>query len=131
MDLELVLVVPSLSSNLISVSQITEALHYYVIFWPNDCVFEDMVAHQILVYGTRKGRFYDLEENLRRKAFHTGIREANKSVAMLWHRSLGHLSSSYFKKLKPNLFLNFVESEFKYDICELAKKKKHKNFLCP
>lgn len=33
MDLDCVLVVPSLSSNLLSVSQITEALNCYVIFW--------------------------------------------------------------------------------------------------
>lgn len=121
MNLDSVLVVPSLSSNLLSVNQITETLNCYVIFWPTYCVFQDIVTHKILGYGTRRGRLYYLEDSHESQAFHTGVKEVNKSMAMLWHRRLGHLSFGYLKKLKPNLFLNLVESEFKCDICELAK----------
>lgn len=39
MDLDKVLVVPSISSSLLSVSQVTEALNCYVIFGPNDFIF--------------------------------------------------------------------------------------------
>ena len=58
MDLDKVLVVPYLSSNLLSVSQITEALNCYVIFWPNEYVFQDIVTHRILGFGTRHERLY-------------------------------------------------------------------------
>lgn len=124
MDLNTVLVVPSLSSNLLSFSQVTEALNCYVIFWPNDCVFQDIVTHLILGYGTRWGRLYYLEENHRSQALKTGIRQANKSVAWMWHRRLGHLSFTYLRMLKPNLFLNVMENEFKCEVCELAKSKR-------
>ncbi|KAJ9544807.1 hypothetical protein OSB04_024514 [Centaurea solstitialis] len=121
MNLDSVLVVPSLSSNLLSVSQITKALNCYVIFWPNYCVFQDIATHKTLGCGTRKGRLYYLEDDSSSQAFHTRIKEANKSMGMLWHRRLGHLSFGYLKKLKPKLFLNLVESEFKCGICELTK----------
>lgn len=124
MELDTVLVVPSLSSNLLSVSQITEALNCYVIFWPNECVFQDIATHQILGCGTRRGRLYYLEENHRSKAYQTGIKQANKSMALLWHRRLGHLSFSYLKKLKPNLFLSLDDNEFNCGICEMAKNKR-------
>ncbi|CAH9115685.1 unnamed protein product [Cuscuta europaea] len=39
MNLDIVLVVPSLSSNLLSVSQIREALNCCVGFSPNECIF--------------------------------------------------------------------------------------------
>ncbi|GJU66617.1 putative RNA-directed DNA polymerase [Tanacetum coccineum] len=124
LDLNSVLVVPSLSANLLSVSQITKALNCYVIFWPNNCVFQDMTTHQILGYGTRWGRLYYLEENHQIQAHHTRISQANKSMAWLWHLRLGHLSFNYLRKLKPNLFLNIMDSDFKCDTCELAKNKR-------
>ena len=45
MDLDCVLVVPSLSANLLSVSQITEALNCYVIFWPNRSFMYQVSSH--------------------------------------------------------------------------------------
>ncbi|KAL4555898.1 hypothetical protein LXL04_038530 [Taraxacum kok-saghyz] len=119
MELDTVLVVPSLSSNLLSVSQITEALNCYVIFWPNECQLIRSLV--VVLYG---GRLYYLEENHRSKAYQTGIKQANKSMALLWHRRLGHLSFSYLKKLKPNLFLSLDDNEFNCGICEMAKNKR-------
>jgi hypothetical protein len=42
LNLDFVLVVPSLDYNLLSVSQITTALFCVVIFWPELCVFKDI-----------------------------------------------------------------------------------------
>ena len=42
LNLDSVLVVPSLNYNLLSVSQITTALFCVVIFWPEFCVFKDI-----------------------------------------------------------------------------------------
>ena len=42
LNLDYVLVVPSLNYNLLSVSQITTALFCVVIFWPEFCVFKDI-----------------------------------------------------------------------------------------
>ena len=38
-NLDIVLIVPSLSCNLLSVGQITETLNCTVKFWPNYCLF--------------------------------------------------------------------------------------------
>ncbi|KAJ9552232.1 hypothetical protein OSB04_016277 [Centaurea solstitialis] len=124
MNLDTVLVVPSLSSNLLSVSQITKALKCSVTFWPDECMFQDMRTHRILGYGTRRGKLYYLEEEDLGKAYHTGINQGNKVLAWLWHRRLGHLSFSYLKRLKPSLFLNLNDSEFKCGTCEMAKSHK-------
>jgi hypothetical protein len=49
----------------------------------------------------------------------------NKSAAnseiWLWHKCLGHSSFGYLKKLMPKLFVQLLDTEFKCDVCELAK----------
>ena len=61
LTLDTVLVVPSLSYNLLSVSQITLTLICTVIFWPLFCVFQDILTRKILGYGVRCGHLYYLE----------------------------------------------------------------------
>ena len=39
----------------------------------------------------------------------------------MWHRHLGHVSFGYLQKLFPKLFSQLNVSDFKCDICELAK----------
>ncbi|KAJ9539522.1 hypothetical protein OSB04_032255 [Centaurea solstitialis] len=120
MNLDTVLVVPSLSSSLLSVSQITRALNCFVTFWPDERMFQDITTRRILGYGIRRGKLYYLEEH-RGEALNTGISEGTKTLAWLWHRRLGHLSFGYLRKLKPCLLLNTQDSDFKCDICEMAK----------
>lgn len=62
MNLDTVLVVPSLSSNLLSISQIIDILNCYVTFWPTNCMFQDIATDRIIGYGIRKGNLYYLEE---------------------------------------------------------------------
>ncbi|KAM2669596.1 hypothetical protein EV1_005625 [Malus domestica] len=61
MKLDTVLVVPSLNYNLLSVAQITLALHCLVIFWPYFCVFKDIRTRKTIGYGIRRGKLYYLE----------------------------------------------------------------------
>ena len=51
LNLDSVLVVPSLDYNLLSVSQITAALSCIIIFWPEFCVFKDIQTRQMIGYG--------------------------------------------------------------------------------
>ena len=44
-----------------------------------------------------------------------------ETLVWLWHRRLGHLSFGYLKKLKPLLFSNISNLEFKCETCELTK----------
>ena len=98
MNLDTVLVVPSLSSNLLSISQIIDQLHCYVTFWPTKCTFQDIATDRMIGSGIRKGKLYYLEEE-------------RQAVA-------NHVEG---KKLKPELFLNKNNVEFNCDVCELAK----------
>ena len=59
--LDTVLIVPSLAYNLLSVSQITITLKCTITFWPQFCVFQDILTRKILGYGVRWGNLYYLE----------------------------------------------------------------------
>ena len=61
LNLDYVLVVPSLNYNLFSVSQITTALFCVVIFWPEFCVFKDIRTRQMIGYYVRRGKLYYLD----------------------------------------------------------------------
>jgi hypothetical protein len=127
LNLNSVLVVPSLHYSLLSVAQITNSLQCIVIFWPNRCVFKDIRTRRTIGYGTRRGKLYYLNmepagSSQLAQAFSTeGSTKSDQARVWLWHRRLGHASFGYLKKLFPKLFLNLSSSDFKCDICELAK----------
>ena len=61
LNLDSVLVVPSLNYNLLSVSQITTALFCVVIFWLKFCVFKDIRTRQTIGCGVKRGNLYYLD----------------------------------------------------------------------
>ncbi|RVW19641.1 Retrovirus-related Pol polyprotein from transposon RE1 [Vitis vinifera] len=61
LNLDYVLVVPSLDYNLLSVSQITAALSCIVIFWPEFCVIKDIQTRQTIGCGIKQGKLYYLD----------------------------------------------------------------------
>ena len=61
LNLDSVLLVPSLNYNLLSVSQINTALFCVVIFWPEFCVFKDIRTMQTIGCGVRQGKLYYLD----------------------------------------------------------------------
>ncbi|KAK3013785.1 hypothetical protein RJ639_010144 [Escallonia herrerae] len=128
MNLDSVLVVPSLDYNLLFVSQITTALFCVVIFWPNFCVFKDIRTRQTIGYGVRRGKLYYLDlvskssdKLCQALMVNDSEGEMRKSNIWLWHRRLGHASFSYLKKLFPSLFTKCDVSSFQCEVCELAK----------
>ncbi|KAK2993896.1 hypothetical protein RJ640_012770 [Escallonia rubra] len=128
MNLNSVLVVPSLDYNLLSVSQITTALFCVVIFWPIFCVFKDIRTRQTIGCGVRRGKLYYLDlvskssDKLRQALMvNDSEGEMRKSEIWLWHRRLGHASFGYLKKLFPSLFTKCDVSSFQCEVCELAK----------
>ena len=128
LHLESVLVVPSLDFNLLSVAQITHALYCTVMFWPNCCIFQDILTRTIIGYGTRRGKLYYLDltpsgETSISQAFKTSGAASgkNQNFIWLWHKRLGHASFGYLKKLFPSWFSKLSDFNFKCDVCELAK----------
>jgi len=110
LNLDSVLVVPSLKHNFLFVSQITTTLQCIVIFWPNHSVFKDLKTWKTISYGTRKGKLYYFDVSLinSRTLAHAfsmdGTHEKNKSAVWLWHQRLGYASFGYLKKLFLDLF---------------------------
>lgn len=128
LNLDSVLVVPTLDCNLLSVSQITNTLHCVVIFWPDCCVFKDIKTKQTIGYGVKRGKLYYLDlvssssDKLRQALVVDGSEgERQKTQIWLWHRRLGHASFGYLKKLFPSLFTKLDISSFHCEVCELAK----------
>ncbi|CAL8082211.1 unnamed protein product [Prunus armeniaca] len=60
-NLDSVLVVPSLDHNLLSVAQLTTSLGCRVIFLPNHCIFYDILIMKMIGCGTRQGKLYYLD----------------------------------------------------------------------
>ena len=126
LNLDSVLVVPSLNYNLLSVSQLTTTLSCVVTFWPDSCVLKDIQTRQTIGVGVRRGKLYymDLaskESEKLQQALTVNQGEVINSEIWLWHRRLGHASFGYLKKLFPSLFVNLDISTFRCDVCELAK----------
>lgn len=61
LNLNLILVVPSLNYKLLSISQITINLTYVVIFWPVFCVYNDIQTRQTIGCGIRRENLYYLD----------------------------------------------------------------------
>jgi hypothetical protein len=56
------LLVPSLSTKLLSVGQLTEELNCVALMFPNYCIFQDILTKEIIGRGIKKGRLYHLED---------------------------------------------------------------------
>ncbi|KAI5313569.1 hypothetical protein L3X38_042745 [Prunus dulcis] len=128
LHLDSVILVPPLDHNLLSVAQRTTTLGCTVIFWPNHCVFQDILTGTTIGCGTRRCKLYYLDwapdsEVKGGQAFTTsGTRpEGEKDKIWLWHKHLGHALFGYLKKLFPSLFSSLDASSFQCDTCELAK----------
>ena len=128
LNLDSVLVVPSLDYTLLFVAQIIVTLHCLVIFWPSFCVFKDIRTRKTIGYGIRKGKLYYLE--LTSNSFRLWTQalameryqeDHNKaSEIWLWHRRFGHASFGYLRRLFPSIFVKHDISTFKCGVCEMA-----------
>ncbi|KAJ9542397.1 hypothetical protein OSB04_028903 [Centaurea solstitialis] len=128
MNLNSVLVVPSLDYNLLSVSQITTNLNCVVLFWADCCVSKDIPTKKTIGYGVRRGKLYYLElepktsKRVERALVAKGHQGIKKELDIwLYHRRFGHTSFGYLKRLFPTLFNKCDVSKFHCEVCERAK----------
>ena len=107
LNLDHVLVVPSLDYDLLSVSQIIDSLNCSVSFLPLYCLFQDLLTRAVIGCGTRRGKLYylDLKEecsNRLSQVHHVSRDESTRMIKIwLWHRRLGHPLFGYLKLLFP------------------------------
>ncbi|CAL8989639.1 unnamed protein product [Prunus brigantina] len=122
LTLEHVLLVPSLSQNLLSVGQVTEQLNCFVLIYPLFCLLQDIRTQEIIGRGTKRGGLYYVDDVCTGKALiaHDSAADKKKQI-WLWHWRLGHASFGYLKHLFPALFLDLDISSLQCETCILAK----------
>jgi len=126
-----VLGVPSFKVNLMSISRVTRGLKCSITFFPYWCILQDLATKTTIGLGKQRGGLYYLvalaSPTLTPK-FQSSAAIATKSFCShvisfteLWHRRLGHLSSSRLNFMANNL-LNFpFKLNDACDICALSK----------
>jgi gag-polypeptide of LTR copia-type len=62
LNLKDTLLVPSLSTRLLSVGQLIDELNCVALMFPNHCIFQDILTKEIIGRGIKKGRLYHLED---------------------------------------------------------------------
>ena len=123
LSLSSVLHVPSLSNNLMSISQITKHLNCCAIFFSTHCLFQDILTKKLIGLGRERGGLYylELKEAPMLEASHVYQVGTEKSKARekiwLWHRRLGIL---HFNICSIFFHLCFLKSMFLIFIVNLA-----------
>ena len=88
-----VLSLPNFSFNLMSVSKLTRTLKCYISFFPDFCLFQDLMTKQIIGRGRESGGLYILDPTIPRPIACSGVTTPFKT-----HCRLGHLSLPLLKK---------------------------------
>ena len=116
------LVVPSLATKLISVSQLTKDQNCVVLMFPDHYVIQDILTKRIIGHGTRRDGLYYLDEVKTGSNYIVrGDHISTKNKIWVWHKRLGHPSFGYMKKLLPDLFLHLDPKDFVCETCIQSK----------
>ena len=116
------LLIPKLTHELLSISQLTKELNCTVLMTSNGCTVEDAQIGAIIGRGTERGGLYYVDEAGHKG--HTSLAHGSSNHQLrIWHKRLGHPSVCYLKRLVPSLHScnNFLNCES----CALAKCHKH------
>lgn len=118
LSLKLVLHVPQVSHNLLSVSFV-KSRNCSVTFYPLHCVFKDLETGKTFGSGCEHGGLYFLEAPQRNSV---ALQPASTAEAMLkWRRRLGHAPVRSLKSALTPLSLNNDVVEINCDTCCFAK----------
>ena len=109
-----ILSLPNFSFNLMFVSKLTRALKCYISFFPNFCLFQDLMTKQIIGRGREFGGLYILDPTIPRPIACSGV-----TTPFETHCRLGHPSMPLLKKLCPQ-FSNLLSLD-----CESCRFAKH------
>ena len=108
-----VLSLPNFSFNLMSVSKLTRARKCYISFFPDFCLFQDLMTKQIIGRGRESGGLYILDPTVPRPIAYSGV-----TTPFETHCRLGHLSLPLLKKLCPQ-FSSLLSLDC--ESCQFAK----------
>ena len=109
-----VLSLPNFSFNLMSVSKLTRALKCYISFFPDFCLFQDLMTKQIIGGGRESRGLYILDPTVSKLITCSGV-----TTPFETHCRLSHPSLPLLKKLCPQF-----SSQISLD-CESCQFAKH------
>ena len=112
-----ILSLPNFSFNLMSVSKLTRALKFYISFFPDFCLFQDLMTMQIIGRGRESRDLYILDHVVSKP-----IACSKVTTPFETHCQLGHPSLPLLKKLCPRFL-----SQLSLD-CESCQFAKHHRF---
>ena len=95
LPLSFVLSLPNFYFNLMSVSKLTQALKCYFSFFPNFCLFQDLMTKQIIGRGHEFGGPYILDHAVPRPVACSGVTTPFETYCQLGHPSLPLLKKLY------------------------------------
>ncbi|KAL5741578.1 hypothetical protein ACOSP7_028310 [Xanthoceras sorbifolium] len=113
LPLSSVLHLPNLSFNLVSVSQLTRNLNCCILFFPDHCLFQDLMTKQIIGRGHESGGLYILDTSIPKSVACSGVTSPFEA-----HCRLGHPSLPLLKKLCPQFS---KVSSLDCESCQFAK----------
>ena len=112
-ELQLVLHVPKLACNLLSVSKLSKDSNFCVTFFDSHCKFHDRRTGKMTGSARMQdGLYYFNEKISKNKQVQSFVGSVSSLFAcdkiMLWHFRLGHPSFFYLKHLFPGLFRGWL-----------------------
>ena len=121
-----VLHVPKLSTNLISIQNLTKDLSCNVVFYSNSCILQDKNSGRMIGHAREWNDLYYIKDPNMPTMSHSLISEStmtNKEKIQLYHCRIGHPSFQVVKAIFPFLFKNLNVGSLHCEVCELAKHK--------
>ncbi|XP_074356025.1 uncharacterized protein LOC141695697 [Apium graveolens] len=112
-----VLYVPELNCNLISISQLSDDLNYFVQFSSNICAIQDLHLRRLIGAGERRDGLYYFQQL---SAIHA-VSAERSSMVELWHKRMGHPYENIVKLLP---FIN-NSKDIMNKACEVCYRAKH------
>ncbi|KAL2236391.1 UNVERIFIED_CONTAM: Retrovirus-related Pol polyprotein from transposon RE1 [Sesamum indicum] len=126
-----VLLVPSFTHNLLSVSQLCSSLNLSFSFHNSFCVLQDLKSDRVLAIGKQHKHLYYLEPlsftSVSAHIFSAAAHSLPSSCVtdnddfILWHQRLGHSSPDVMKRI-ATLQISTPHKEHICNICPLAKQ---------
>lgn len=120
-----VLGVPSCKVDLMSVSRVTKDLNCSVTFFPHWCILQDLMT---IGLGKQRDGLYHLVAMTANKSHHPfqsvhtiKASSSQNTSTILWHRRLGHLSSSRLDFMAKSLLHFPLEPNNNCNVCALAR----------
>jgi histone deacetylase 1/2 len=118
-----ILHVPQTTKSLLSTSRLARDNHAFVEYWPNEFFVKDQDTREVLLKGRCVDGLYPLPSSSTSLSSSHHVHGAVKSSSSLWHRRLGHPSSTIVRQVLQDNNISFseVNKESVCDACQMAK----------